>query len=869
MALRDSDNLIIGRGTDSFKITYKDLKDDLNYVPPPSGTINTPTVLAPEEGAGDTTPRPIVTDTITAVDNTAGSYTCETDTIQSVAENTYSSTITSTNPVAGNNPESIFNGTTGIVNDTSTAYIAETITWDLSDFNFGASLDFNIYGGGAGTVEYRVNDDPWVALNDNDAYVWRTFTASSGQITSFEARGGVGAFPGIGAVRVTGSNELLKDGDITLTLSGTKDLDCFEVDDVVQEQITGTITTVDVYQNTTMGGDSLAVGATFVESVGTFAETKALGDGYFTAGNAAAWVYDYKAQVPAGTGLVSEGSHGTAGSQTYGLAYSNDGTNWTVFGADLVLVDDQVIKPLPVAARYIAFYQHQYIGNLTEVVYIKETSLNTVEEVKIVSIPDPQTDPPTIVVDGGNWLGSDGSGTAGGDTTIKGDTTNWDTTLTLAGPTDLDVLQPGDTVSMGDAADVPYQPVSDSIVTVTPDSPSAGQTTLTLSDKTDLAYFRRDDVVQGYNVASGSATGTPWTVNQTPRTWESYWDGTINDAVFAAESSGMYSWTFNDALTGVFVLKRLPAQDAPNARWFIEDGSGVRPFGINDFDSVDNYTLTVSVVNMTAVSIESIASNDASSITFMSLDGRDLKNTAFKIVSINENAKTITVDGGDWYADPANSGDGSGDANGDTEVTCVSPLKAPTNWNVERINEASRQLHVSHATPDDNAQVWVANDNQAGTDFNVTAARTIVGDELLTADVELKSSDFATTPADSDTLKNIVWKIKNNDLNTEVEESASLTNPYKPSLNTGTSYTVSVKHQGNTLDDSEYSETPVTFKTGSSRNLYEYQRAQIESLTTRVGGLEANDVTDDATDTALLTLIAGLAARIQTLEESN
>ena len=33
MALQDSDNFIIGRGTDSYKITYQDLKDDLNYVP--------------------------------------------------------------------------------------------------------------------------------------------------------------------------------------------------------------------------------------------------------------------------------------------------------------------------------------------------------------------------------------------------------------------------------------------------------------------------------------------------------------------------------------------------------------------------------------------------------------------------------------------------------------------------------------------------------------------------------------------------------------------------------------------------------------------------------------------------------------------
>ena len=35
MALQDSDNFIIGRGSNSYKITYEDLKDDLNYVPTP------------------------------------------------------------------------------------------------------------------------------------------------------------------------------------------------------------------------------------------------------------------------------------------------------------------------------------------------------------------------------------------------------------------------------------------------------------------------------------------------------------------------------------------------------------------------------------------------------------------------------------------------------------------------------------------------------------------------------------------------------------------------------------------------------------------------------------------------------------------
>ena len=58
---------------------------------------------------------------------------------------------------------------------------------------------------------------------------------------------------------------------------------------------------------------------------------------------------------------------------------------------------------------------------------------------------------------------------------------------------------------------------------------------------------------------------------------------------------------------------------------------------------------------------------------------------------------------------------------GDTEVTCLSPLKAPTNWTIEAIDTSANtpSISLSHATPDNSAQVWVANDNQDGTDFVV------------------------------------------------------------------------------------------------------------------------------------------------------
>ena len=59
-------------------------------------------------------------------------------------------------------------------------------------------------------------------------------------------------------------------------------------------------------------------------------------------------------------------------------------------------------------------------------------------------------------------------------------------------------------------------------------------------------------------------------------------------------------------------------------------------------------------------------------------------------------------------------------------------------------------------------------------DFYV-AGPVLFDDPLLTADVQLESSLFATTPDGADTLKNIVWELNG------ATQDAGLTNPYKPS----------------------------------------------------------------------------------------
>jgi hypothetical protein len=158
---------------------------------------------------------------------------------------------------------------------------------------------------------------------------------------------------------------------------------------------------------------------------------------------------------------------------------------------------------------------------------------------------------------------------------------------------------------------------------------------------------------------------------------------------------------------------------------------------------------------------------------------------------------------------------------GDTEVTCQSPLKAPTGWTVKRIN--GTVLDVSHATPDDNAQVWVANDNQAGTEFVIDGGK-IIDEPLLTTDVELQSSQFATTPIGVDGLKEIIWSLN------DVEQSAGTLNPYKPTgLAFNTEYRVKVKHVAQSIGESEWSQT-TTFTTGATRSLKEYYVRQVREL---------------------------------------
>ena len=115
-------------------------------------------------------------------------------------------------------------------------------------------------------------------------------------------------------------------------------------------------------------------------------------------------------------------------------------------------------------------------------------------------------------------------------------------------------------------------------------------------------------------------------------------------------------------------------------------------------------------------------------------------------------------------------------------------------------------------------------DNKADTDFYV-AGPSVIDSPLITTNVELESSQFATTPDGVDGLKEIIWRLNG------ATQSAGTNNPYRPSgLAINTTYTVEVQHVGNALKEPSEWSTSTTFTTGSSRSLKEHYLAEIREL---------------------------------------
>ena len=273
MPLQDSDNFIIGRGTDSYKITYQDLKDDLNYVPPPTGTINTPTVLEPNDGAGGGDTRYLKSDAITKVEG-GGIDTCETSLIQSVDKTpptTYDCRV--------------LNGTFGDTPD-SWDSLPPSPRYDGVAIGTKPTADTGIYMG----LVYKIDVPGFIRINPNaggaDASIPVKLWSSNDGINwvgptevtqgnldpshaSYDAS--IGFFGQYGCIQRQGGTNIAawyptgSEALTTLTFPDTQGFDCFEPGDVVQDPDVKVIskTEEDPWQIVVDGGN-WATGTDFV-----------------------------------------------------------------------------------------------------------------------------------------------------------------------------------------------------------------------------------------------------------------------------------------------------------------------------------------------------------------------------------------------------------------------------------------------------------------------------------------------------------------------------------------------------------------------------------------------------------------------------
>ena len=851
MPLQDSDNFIVGRGNESYKITYQDLKDDLNYVPPPVGTIDKPTVLAPADGAGSGETRLVVTDAITAVEG-GGIDVCETELIESVDTTTDAPNVILTFPSAEGfdcfEPGDVVQGV-----DTTEEY-------EIRSYN-GSSLNPQAYN--LATFVDKLPYDQITSVNATGSQLFYDLVVP----IKFELVHVAGPLndPG-GTFYFYGSNN----GN-TWTLEATA-THLNGANNYPHTRLTSAtkyryymLRREDKGSPRAMGTDS------YVPDVGAYKEPVKIiskdEDANTITVDGGAW-----------KGSVSGESGDPADQEDKLTKETPYDTKLTLAGAkdlaDLNVGDvvkmgmDADVPYQPVSDSIVTVTPDSPSAGQTTLTLSGDTDLAYFRPGDLVQ--DDRTwlqgdwtavttksggSSSTIsrMFDGNYTTRFNSSGGAYGEVTTNlpvsaGDTLNvyaWSSATTSSFSIKFTFDDSSIVEWLGPFTSTPTLNVEkivpvgatyiEKIRFTGTSSNGVGVAGITVNNlllvdngitgdpgvEVPILYINTDNnqmTVDGGNWAGTDGSGNGgWNQSQvwssictyvngsTSRPLSLFFNGQLDQELYAL-SRKRATITFPSvvpATTGEIYGK---INGATDSQWILEiNGVEVTQGSDNDWTSID-----------TALAVE----GGLKTISF----GDNGSGTYPHIYGIKLDGKLLVDQGIAGAPIP-----------GDPEVTCVSPLKAPTDWTIEGIDTDNNQLSLSHATPDDNAQVWVANDNQSGTDFYVTGP-SIVDEPLLTADVELESSNFTTTPADSDTLKNIVWELNG------VEQDAGTMNPYKPTLNTGTTYTVRVKHQGNTLEDSPWSDQ-TTFTTGASRNLYEYQRAQIQTLMTRIAELETDHMT--------------------------
>ena len=494
------------------------------------------------------------------------------------------------------------------------------------------------------------------------------------------------------------------------------------------------------------------------------------------------------------------------------------------------------------------------------------------DEIKVISKDE---DANTITVDGGDWTGSDGSGTPGEQTTLTKQVP-YDTKLTLAGSTDLadmtgSVLMTDGTGAPGPYTQTPYKLVTTDIESVDNTDPDAIELTFPgdVSTNPDLQYFRQGDVVQqpdvkvisnGYDLDPKQNTltvdggnwdltkGAPYIGYKLIRNYDEadpVFDITTADESaqeeFGQRPSGNVStnnnsgWLMFDCLQELSGLTfKYWGTDVP-VQWRVQrSDDGVN--WVDDHTKANDNTKESTSTSGIAARYWRMARFGSNKINIMVYQNYGISDTFVIPQTLNVEYQT---NGGEGKIVATNTDDNT--------ILLTNTGDGDNRWIIGTTDSAGNAGNSGET-----------GDAAGAKDFYV-AGPISYDRPLLTADVELLSSNFATTPDNADSLKNIVWELNG------ATQDAGLSNPYKPTLSTDTTYTVRVKHQGNSLEDSAWS-TSTTFTTGATRNLYTYYKERVELLEARLAGIEADEIVDDATDVTLLTAFANLVERVEALE---
>jgi hypothetical protein len=800
MPLQDTDNFIVGRGTDSYKISYEDLKDDLNFVPAPEGAVATPTVLEPYDGAGAT--RYPKSDSITSV----GTVSVNSEWIESAnglpaGQEWYDISLTAGRWIICGSNGNFYTSTD------------EGANWTKINHGKGTNFFF---------TKIAYNGSRWVAMASTDRKFysdngtsWSHSQGGSGEVLFNVAYGnGYWIYTRIRGKIHTSTNGSSWSSSFQPINSGATLYKAFYGDDGNWVIAGGTGTTG--YMSVCTNGDPSSSGNWDYKSISpaSCTDIKALkqANGVWIIGTDTGQIYTATNPTSAGN-WVKKVSPFT--NQIREIDYSPSSDTWIAVGYD----------------GAIAYSTDN--GNTWELENTSYFGSNN-----IFSAYD---------IGNGLWIaGAQSSKLA---TREQGSS---EAVLTLASDTQLDEFSGEVFITDGSGDPGPYTPTNYTLTTTTVqsvDDTDPNNIVLTFSGTTnsnlDLQYFQEGDVIQA------STAPTTYTAFKLLRGTADFDAANpvfdINNCDYSAtEAYGQEpqnpppsdgtngSWIMFDLGQPLSGLKFKLGYSGSHVTWEVQSSQD----GINwvyDHEKEANVGDPAETVSTTGVSARywRMGRTDNKNVMVYSnffLSDDFLPNAATVVSTgyVNGN-NTMTVDGGEWEVGDVitfHVNAGVGDI---TDITDTTITLKPTSGRF-------------------------IGPNSSGIDFAL-AGPVIVDTPLLTNEVDLRSSNFAVEPgSDADILKEIIWDIDGTEYN------AGTANPWKPlnNLTPNTTHTVRVRHVGANLGTSAWSPS-VSFTTG----------ATLRSLFNRIAAIESDEISDDATDSALLTLIANLTARVQALEESN